>query len=219
EAPCLERDLLVDQLGRLVSSASPPAVTYIDPSRNDTLSEHPPGNVSVGADWSAGILDTIFSSPIANSSAVFLFYDENGGFWDPVSPPVRTATGDGFRVPLLVLSAFTPRGSIDHQTLDPSALLRFVDDDFGLPYLNSAVRAAPTLSGFFDFGAPARAPLLIRSNFTSTFESTTLVEVTTTPGAAHLAPGLSPIARLPEDRVVRIARTDPWSRGFRWGAL
>lgn len=148
-------------LAAALQSPDPPAFAWIDPSNDMAVSEHPPGNVTLGEEWTVAVLNEIFTSPIADSSAVFLFYDEGGGFWDPVAPPSEPPLGDGSRVPLLVISPYSPQGWIDHQALDPANLLHLVDQTLGLPPLNSRVAAAPVPSGLFNGSSSPRPPLLL----------------------------------------------------------
>jgi phospholipase C len=143
---------LADQL----AAPTPPAVVIIDPSHDALYSEHPPQNVTLGAEWTLSVLQTIFSSPIGSSSAVLLSWDEAGGFWDPVAPPTEGPLGDGFRIPLVVISPWTPAGMIDHQTLDPASVLAFIDSNWGLSPLNARVADAPGLASVFNFSQPPR---------------------------------------------------------------
>jgi phospholipase C len=164
-SPCdTARIVPVADLPAQLNSSTPPAVTFIDPSNDPTVSEHPDDNVTFGADWSATVVNDILESRVGPSSVIFLFFDEAGGFWDPVLPPTYGAIGDGLRVPLLVVSPWTPSGALLQATLDPAALLRFVDANWGLPFLNARVAAAPPLSGAFDFSAPPTPPLLLPTN-------------------------------------------------------
>jgi phospholipase C len=144
-----------------IDGSNPPAFAFIDPEHDPLYSEHPPSNVTQGEDWTAAVVNTIFQSPIGNSSAIFLFYDEGGGFWDPIAPPSEAPLGDGFRVPLLVLSPWTPSGQILHQILDPAALIAWTGQNWGLAPLTPRIASAPPLVGFFNFSAPARGPLLL----------------------------------------------------------
>ncbi len=153
--------------GQLTSSDAP-AVTFLDPSHDPLYSEHPPQNVTMGAQWTAAVVNAILASPVGSSSAVFILYDENGGYWDPVPPPTVGALGDGLRVPLLVISPWTPAHEVNHERLDPASLLRFVDEDFGLPYLSLRVANASPLVGFFNFTQPPRPPLLVPTPLTLT---------------------------------------------------
>lgn len=148
-------------LTRQLSGASPPSVVFLDPSNSLSVSEHPPENVTVGEAWTVAAVNAIFSSPVANSSAVLIFFDENGGFWDPVPPPLTSTGRDGFRVPFLVLSPWTPVGTVCSTVLDPAAVLAFIDQNWNLPALNARVGSAANLSCFFHFNAPPRAPVFL----------------------------------------------------------
>ncbi len=159
--PCSSNRIVeADALPLQAASADPPSVTYIDPSTGP-YSEHPPENVTVGEAWTVAVVNSIFSSPIANSSAILIFYDENGGFWDPVPPPLMSTGLDGFRVPFLVLSPWTPAGTVCSTTLDPASVVHFIDENWGLPYLSDRVATASELSCFFNFSQAPRAPLLL----------------------------------------------------------
>ncbi len=163
--PCsLVRISSTTNLARQLASSTPPAVVYLDPSTDGTYSEHPPQNVTLGSEWTVAAVNTIFASAVASSSAVLIFFDENGGFWDPVPPPMTSTGRDGFRVPFLVLSPWTPAGKVCPDLLDPAAVLRFVDANWGLPYLNPRVASAPDLSCFFDFSLSPRPPLVLPTN-------------------------------------------------------
>ncbi|MCI4346905.1 MAG: hypothetical protein L3K07_09180 [Thermoplasmata archaeon] len=159
---CLAQHILsVENLGPVLSGPRAPALAFIDPSADPLYSEHPPANVTLGEEWTVALLNEIFASPVGNSSAVFLFYDEAGGYWDPATPPSAPPQGDGFRVPLLVLSPWTPAGVISHEVIDPAALLRFVDDNWGLPALNPRVAASPSITAEFAFRAVPRPATIL----------------------------------------------------------
>jgi phospholipase C len=145
----------VASLAAQVNGSAPAAVTFIDPSHDPLYSEHPPQNVTLGAEWTLSVLQTIFESSIGSSSAAVIFWDEAGGFWDPVTPPSEPPLGDGIRIPFLVVSPWTPAGVVDHTTMDPASVLAFIDQNWGLPPLNARTAAAPSLASFFNF---SRAP-------------------------------------------------------------
>lgn len=152
-------------LGQIQGSASP-SVVFLDPSHDAAgVSEHPPDNVTLGASWTGAVVNAILSSAIGPSSAVLLFYDEAGGFWDPLAPPVFDGASDGFRIPFLVISDYTPSGLVVHTTMDPASVLAFLDGNWGLPPLNARVAGAPSLAPFFDFGDPARSPVPVPSSY------------------------------------------------------
>jgi phospholipase C len=152
-----------------------PAVSWISPSQ--AVSEHPPGRISNGQAYVTGIVNTIMQSPDWNSTAIFVSWDDWGGFYDHVRPPRVDASGYGLRVPGLVISPYARRGYIDHQTLSFDAYLKFVEDDFlggarldpqtdGRPDRRPTVRENAAILGDlrndFDFNQAPRPPLLLR---------------------------------------------------------
>src|SRR5207245_7967584 len=104
------------------------AVTWIVP--NSTYSEHPPSLVSDGQFWVTSLINAAMRSPDWKSTAVFLAWDDWGGFYDHVKPPAIDGNGYGLRVPGLVISPYAKRGYIDHQTLSHDAYLKFIEDVF-----------------------------------------------------------------------------------------
>ncbi len=105
-----------------------PAVSWITP--DSEVSEHPPALVSKGQAYVAGLINAIMRSPDWDSTAIFLAWDDWGGFYDHVTPPVVDENGYGLRVPALVISPYARQGYIDHQTLSFDAYLKFIEDDF-----------------------------------------------------------------------------------------
>jgi phospholipase C len=110
------------QQGRL------PAVSWIAPSSKN--SEHPPSSVSTGQTYVTNLINQIMKSPDWSSTAVFLSWDDWGGFYDHVQPPVVDQNGYGLRVPGIVISPYAKRGHVDHQTLSHDAYVKFIEDDF-----------------------------------------------------------------------------------------
>ncbi len=105
-----------------------PAVSWILPDPAD--SEHPPALVSTGQAYVTRLINAAMTSPDWDSTAIFLTWDDWGGFYDHVTPPTVDALGYGIRVPGLVISPYAKQGSIDHQTLSFDAYLKFIEDDF-----------------------------------------------------------------------------------------
>ena len=154
-----------------------PAVSWVVP--NGAVSEHPPGLVSAGQTYVTTLINSIMSTPAWSSTAIFLTWDDWGGFYDHVAPPVVDGAGYGLRVPGLVISPYARRGYIDHQTLSQDAYVKFIEDDFlggarldpktdGRPDSRPVVREnLPQLGDLvsdFDFGQPPRAPLVLSPN-------------------------------------------------------
>ena len=151
-----------------------PAVSWVIPS--GTVSEHPPGRVSAGQSYVTRLVDSVMSGPDWKSTAIFLAWDDWGGFYDHVRPPYVDHNGYGFRVPAMVISPYARRGVVDHQTLSFDAYVKFIEDDFlggqrldpatdGRPDPRPDVREnSPTLGTLvkdFDFKQRPRPPRLL----------------------------------------------------------
>ena len=76
------------------------------------------------------VINAAMRSPDWSSTAIFLSWDDWGGFYDHVVPPAVNGQGLGIRVPGLVISPYARAGTIDHQTLSTDSYLRFIEDDF-----------------------------------------------------------------------------------------
>ncbi len=110
------------------SSCGLPDVSWIDP--NENVSEHPPALVSNGQAYVTTLINSIMRSPCWDSTAIFLSWDDWGGFYDHVVPPNIDQNGYGLRVPGLVISPYAKAGYIDHQQLSHDAYLKFIENDF-----------------------------------------------------------------------------------------
>jgi phospholipase C len=119
-----------------------PSVVWIVP--NQEHSEHPPALVSAGQAHTTSLINAAMQSPDWNSTAIFLTWDDWGGFYDHVVPPVVDINGYGLRVPGLVISPYAKKGYIDHQTLTFDTYLKFIEDDFlGGERINPATDQRP----------------------------------------------------------------------------
>jgi phospholipase C len=105
-----------------------PAVSWVMPNQAD--SEHPPALVTAGQTYVTHLIDSIMRGPDWRSTAIFLAWDDWGGFYDHVKPPRVDGQGYGLRVPALVISPYAKPGYVDHQTLSFDAYLKFIEDDF-----------------------------------------------------------------------------------------
>jgi phospholipase C len=105
-----------------------PAVAWIIPDQE--VSEHPPARVSTGQGYVTAIINTLMRSSEWSSMAIFLTWDDWGGFYDHVVPPVVDENGYGLRVPGLVISPYARAGFVDHQTLSFDAYVKFIEDVF-----------------------------------------------------------------------------------------
>ena len=105
-----------------------PQVSWVIPSAKD--SEHPPARVSSGQSYVTRVVDAVMHGKDWGSTAIFLAWDDWGGFYDHVRPPTVDYNGFGLRVPGLVISPYARTGYVDHQTLSFDAYVKFIEDDF-----------------------------------------------------------------------------------------
>ena len=114
--------------------------------------EHPPKNIQIGETSVANdIVNSVGSSTYWNASALFVTWDDSGGFYDHVVPPQVDQYGYGFRVPCLVISPYAKPGLIDSVTNDHTSNLKFVEDNYGLSPLSTRDAIANNMSEAFDF--------------------------------------------------------------------
>jgi len=158
-----------------------PAVSWLYAPEQPSRSEHPTQNVTDGMHWTIEQLQAIGAGPLWNQTAIFITWDDWGGWYDHVDPPVvETWTssmaqrpqdafpqfnGDPFRygsrVPCLVVSPYAKRGYISHQLHSHVSLVKFCETVFGLHPLNARDAAASDMLDCFDFTqAPRPLPHL-----------------------------------------------------------
>lgn len=101
------------------------------------ISEHPPADIQMGQKEMSEVINALIASPLWKSSALFLTYDEGGGYFDHVAPPQVDAYGLGMRVPMTVVSPWVRRGYVSGQLYEHASLLKFIERRFGLPTLAS----------------------------------------------------------------------------------
>ena len=152
-----------------------PAVSWVVP--NQEVSEHPPALISAGQAYVTGLINAVMQGRDWNSTAIFLSWDDAGGLYDHMPPPVVDNAGYGLRVPGLVISAYAKKGYVDHQVLSFDAYLKFIEDDFlggqridpktdGRPDRRPGVRENASILGDltrdFDFEHPPRKTLILK---------------------------------------------------------
>ncbi len=164
----------VDRFYAAAKKGDLPAVSWVVPSGE--VSEHPPAPVSYGQSYVTSLINAVMRSPDWKSTAIFLAWDDWGGFYDHVVPPTVDENGYGLRVPAMVISPYAKRGYVDHQTLSFDAYDKFIEDDFlngqridpatdGRPDPRPDVRENEKVLGNlindFNFNQSPRSPVLL----------------------------------------------------------
>ncbi|TLY01023.1 MAG: alkaline phosphatase family protein [Thaumarchaeota archaeon] len=116
-------------------------------------------------DLVVGLVDQIMRSQYWRSTAVFITWDDYGGWYDHVPPPQVDKYGYGFRVPCLIISPYAKRGFIDPTLADHSSILKFIETLFNLQPIAARDAAASNLMEAFDFSQKARAPLILPGSY------------------------------------------------------
>jgi phospholipase C len=147
-----------------IKNGTLPSVSFVMPG-SDSVSEEPPANVTSGQRAVVAEINALMSSPYWNSTAIFLTWDDWGGWYDHVPPPQVDGLGYGFRVPCLIISPFARQGLIDDTQADFTSILKFIETVYGVQPLSTRDAMANDLMGAFDFGQAPVAPLVLPGPF------------------------------------------------------
>ena len=155
-----------------------PQVSWIIP--NNGNSEHPPNSILDGQAYVTGLINAVMTSPNWPTTAIFVSWDDWGGFYDHAIPPTLDVNGYGLRVPGLVISPYAKHGFIDHQILSHDAYLKFIEDVFlngqridpatderpdSRPNVRENALILGDLANDFDFAQSPRPPMLLYQYF------------------------------------------------------
>ena len=164
----------VDDFLSAATKGTLPQVSWVVPSQQ--VSEHPPASVDDGQAYVTNLVNAVMKGPDWSSTAIFLAWDDWGGFYDHVAPPSVDGNGYGLRVPGIVISPYAKQGMIDHQTLSFDAYDKLIEDRFlkgqrldpatdGRPDPRPDVRENASQLGDlwkdFDFAQQPAAPLVL----------------------------------------------------------
>jgi len=151
------------------SAGSLPTVSWVyapEISYNpNPLSEHPPGNITDGMNWTVQQVNAIVQGGLWPKTVIFITWDDWGGWYDHVEPALLEKWGDGTqfrlgtRVGCLVLSPYAKAGYISKKHKSHVSLVKFCETIFGLKTLNARTATADDMSDCFNFRKkPARPP-------------------------------------------------------------
>jgi phospholipase C len=146
----------VDGLIRDIHDGRLPPVTWVTP--RFALSDHPEYSMCWGENWTTQVVNAVMRGPMWKDTAIFIVWDDYGGFYDHVPPPQVDGFGFGMRVPMLLISPYAKDGYVDHTLGEFSSILRFIEDNWGLTQLTHRDRDADNMTQGFDFSHPPRPP-------------------------------------------------------------
>ncbi|HEY5426593.1 MAG TPA: alkaline phosphatase family protein [Candidatus Tumulicola sp.] len=133
-----------------IKKGSLASVTWIVPDAAN--SDHPKfSRKDTGPSWVAQVVDAIGESPYWNNTAIFVTWDDWGGWYDHVAPPQLDYNGLGFRVPLLVVSPYAKAGYVSHTQYEFGSILKFIEDNWSLGNLGTTDVRANSLDDVFNF--------------------------------------------------------------------
>jgi phospholipase C len=157
-----------------ISNGQLPAVSWLIPDSKN--SDHPGFGSDTGPSWVASVVNAIGESSYWQSTAVVIVWDDWGGFYDPVPPPFFDQWGGlGFRVPMIVVSAYASQGGsklggrISHTQYEFGSILKFIEDTFLLGRLGTTDARARSIADCFDFAQPPRAFNAVPSKYSRAF--------------------------------------------------
>ncbi|HEY1654898.1 MAG TPA: alkaline phosphatase family protein [Candidatus Tumulicola sp.] len=133
-----------------------PGVSWVTPTCGH--SDHAGCGSNTGPAWVTSVVNAIGQSQYWDSTAIFLMWDDYGGWYDHVPPPFEDYDGLGIRVPLVIISPFAKKGFVSHVQYEHGSILKFVEDVFGLPRMTASdTRANSPATDCFKFGRKPRA--------------------------------------------------------------
>ena len=140
-------------------------VTWVTP--DFTHSDHPGSGSAEGPDWVAAVVNAVGTSKFWNSTAIFITWDDWGGWYDHVLPPTVDAMGPGFRVPVLVVSPYAKQAYISHHEHEASGFITFIEHNWGLGNLGARDATADDFADCFDYSQAPRPFTPITTNVTA----------------------------------------------------
>jgi phospholipase C len=148
-----------DQVVHDIAHGELSQVSYVTPDLQN--SDHPHGanfDPKVGEEWVATVVNALQKSSYWNKAAILVTWDDWGGFYDHVAPPIANPNGWGMRVPLIVISPYARPGYVDKTPRSQASILHFIETTYGLPSLDAQDAHTDDLTAMFDFSNPSSSP-------------------------------------------------------------
>jgi phospholipase C len=146
-----------------VPSGKLATVTWITPTCKN--SDHATCDGNTGPSWVASLVNAVGESKFWSTSAIFVFWDDPGLWYDPEPPAYVDYDGLGFRVPLLIISPYAKKGVVSHTHYEHGSILKFVEDEFGLHWLAASDHRANSPDDAFDFTQSPRSFVKIQAPY------------------------------------------------------
>jgi phospholipase C len=132
-----------------IAAGTLPQVSWVIP--DGYKSDHSGAGTNIGPSWVASIVNSVGASKYWNSTAIFITWDDWGGWYDHVAPPILDSYSLGFRVPLIVVSPYAKHGYVSHQQHEFGSIVRFVERNWSLGSLGYTDARSDDFSDCFDF--------------------------------------------------------------------
>jgi phospholipase C len=142
-------------------------VVWVTPT--SLASDHPKETDGTGPSWVSSVVNAIGTSKYWNSTAIFIVWDDWGGFYDHVPPTIYNSFELGFRVPLIVVSPYARKGYVSHTQHEFGSILKFTEKTFGLPTLGTTDRRADDLGDLFNFRQPPTPYTYIQAPYSRSY--------------------------------------------------
>ena len=160
-----KKDIISPQTDFLddVSNGKLRGVSWITPTLQN--SDHAGYGSNTGPSWVTSLVNAIGESPYWKSTAIFIFWDDYGGWYDPEPPAYADYDGLGLRIPMLIISPYAKKGHVSHVHYEHGTILKFVEDTFGLPRLAASDARANAPSDAFNFKKAPRVFVPIQAPY------------------------------------------------------
>jgi phospholipase C len=129
-------------------------VSWVTPTWGN--SDHAGSGSNTGPSWVASVVNAVGESKYWDSTAIFIFWDDYGGWYDPVAPAYLDNDGLGMRIPMLIVSPYVKAGHVSHVAYEHGSILKFIEDLYGLGRLGASDKRANSPASEFDFNKAPR---------------------------------------------------------------
>jgi len=194
-----------------------PAVSWLVANAE---SEHPPFSVCYGENWTVNQINAVMQGPDWPTTAIFLTWDEPGGFYDHMSPQTEDTFGLGVRLPMIIISPYSIPGYISTTQYEHSSVIKFIEERFNLPSLNGRDVLANDMLDSFNFDQTPNPPLSLQTHSCPIVQSSQNFQpqaVGTTSGDYWLTYGNNNSSQ--QDNVISVTSTGDFSQTNTCGTI